>query len=61
MAMEVAAEKDGRRPLDLEQPLGERRLLRLAFVAHVERSFGQHGAAGQELQRGRILGSARSG
>src|SRR5215472_6501015 len=51
---EIGAEEDAADAVDLEQPRRERRLLGLRLVAHVERSLGQHGAAGQEFQRGGI-------
>ena len=51
---EVGAEEHAAHALDIEQPRGQRRGQRLVLVGEVGRSLGEHGLAGNELERGGI-------
>src|SRR6266699_2790072 len=51
---EIAAEKHAADAWDVEQPFGKRRLHSVFRIRHVEGTVGEHGPAGQELQRRRV-------
>src|SRR6266516_4364938 len=51
---EIAAEKHAADAWDVEQPFGKRRLRSVFRIRHVEGTVGEHGPAGQELQRRRV-------
>ena len=58
---EIAAEENARDAIDAEQAFGQRRARGLVGGVEVGGAALHHHAARQELQRGRIRGSLRSG